>query len=172
VSPPMVFIPAGFSLRFSSYFVDGLIIFIPVVIVGIATSLLELLIRKGSLDSVLSNPFNSFLTNLAMSFVVISYFVFFTNKYGATPGKKKYKIRVVSSDGTNLSLGRIILRESLGRLLSSFLYLGYIMVLFTKNKQALHDLLARTNVVKIDNPETVATQTKQNTVANPSSSPS
>jgi uncharacterized RDD family membrane protein YckC len=38
--------------------------------------------------------------------------------------------------------------RSASKLISSIFFIGYIMAAFTKNKQALHDLMAGTLVIK------------------------
>lgn len=69
-------------------------------------------------------------------------------KMGATPGKSIMKLRVVSGDGTSISFGKALYRESVGRYLSEVIAcLGYITILFHDEKQALHDMIAETRVV-------------------------
>ena len=70
--------------------------------------------------------------------------------YGQTLGKKVLKIRVVTQDGSELGLGKIILRETLGKFLSvMILFIGYLMAFFDSEKKALHDRIAKTYVVKV-----------------------
>ncbi len=67
---------------------------------------------------------------------------------GATLGKRAMKLRVVDETGKRLSFGRASVRY-FSKILSAFpLLLGYIMALFTKKTQALHDLIAETVVTK------------------------
>lgn len=71
----------------------------------------------------------------------------------ATLGKAKMKIKVVNENGERLSFLNALGRY-LGKFLSLFLFgLGFFMIPFSKKKQALHDKLAKTYVVEIENYE-------------------
>jgi uncharacterized RDD family membrane protein YckC len=66
----------------------------------------------------------------------------------ATPGKKMMGLRVTDLNGDRISFARATGRH-FGKYLSLFtLFIGYIMAAFTTKKQALHDLMAGTVVVK------------------------
>ncbi len=64
-----------------------------------------------------------------------------------TFGKRLTKIKVVDINGDRISYLRALGRSS-SMFLSSFLFIGFFMAIFSKNKQALHDLMADTFVVK------------------------
>jgi uncharacterized RDD family membrane protein YckC len=70
-----------------------------------------------------------------------------SSKLQGTLGKKALGIIVVDEHFGRISFGR-----AAGRFWSKFisvltLYVGFIMAAFTKNKQALHDIIAKTYVV-------------------------
>lgn len=68
---------------------------------------------------------------------------------GATVGKRMLGIRVVGRDGRYISLGRSFLREVIGKWISGvFLSLGYLWAVWDKDKQAWHDKIASTYVVR------------------------
>ncbi|GIO86809.1 RDD family protein [Paenibacillus faecis] len=70
-----------------------------------------------------------------------------SSKYQATLGKMLLGIVVVNRNYERLTYGKALVRY-LGRLLSALTFgIGYIMAAFTKNKQALHDLVADTYVL-------------------------
>ena len=70
---------------------------------------------------------------------------------GASLGKMIVGIKVQSADGQKLSPGQVVLRETIGKIISGIIiYIGYIMAGFTKNKRALHDMMAKTVVVYKD----------------------
>lgn len=70
-----------------------------------------------------------------------------SSPYRATVGKIAFGIIVVYGNGKQLTFFRALVRE-LGKYLSLItLGIGFLMIGFTKNKQGLHDLLARTVVV-------------------------
>lgn len=84
----------------------------------------------------------------ALDFVPIILVLTFWIKWGATPGKMLFKIKVVDSKtGGKISLVQAILRY-LGYFVSTvFLLLGFFWVLFDKDKRGWHDMIAKTRVV-------------------------
>lgn len=92
------------------------------------------------------------LTNLLFWLLSTLYGTLFIWKYGHTPGKKLLKLKVVNSSYQPLGFGAALLRESVGKLLSGLIFnLGYLWVLINGKRQAWHDKLAKTFVVKTDN---------------------
>jgi uncharacterized RDD family membrane protein YckC len=86
--------------------------------------------------------------------IQISYYVYFEGgPTGATLGKRAVGIRVIDTDtGGPIGYGRAFIRW-IGRLVSSFpwiipfLYLGYLWMLWDKEKQCWHDKFASDYVV-------------------------
>lgn len=77
------------------------------------------------------------------------YWIMIPVEFGATPGKKAMGLRIVSIDGdTNPGYRKLILRETIGRLISVTTILGYLWVFFNKDKRTWHDLIAKTKVVQ------------------------
>ena len=70
---------------------------------------------------------------------------------GETPGKKLLKLRIVTDPpgpGPGLGWGPALIRLA-GHLVCSLTFgLGYLLVAFTAQKQGLHDLIAKTRVVR------------------------
>ncbi len=67
---------------------------------------------------------------------------------GATLGKEIMGIRVVGQGGQNVSLLQAFMRESAGRWLNVMVFhLGLLPILWDKDRQALHDMVADTFVV-------------------------
>jgi uncharacterized RDD family membrane protein YckC len=59
-------------------------------------------------------------------------------------------IKVIRTDGSPVTYGRAVLREVLGKFISSLLFgIGYLMVIFDNQKQGLHDKMADTYVIKL-----------------------
>lgn len=71
-----------------------------------------------------------------------------SSKWQATIGKRLMKIKVTTLDGRRIGFLRAVVRYLVMFGLSNILFIGYLLALFTKRKQALHDLIARTLVVK------------------------
>lgn len=77
------------------------------------------------------------------------YYVLPTTIWGWSPGKKLMGLKVVNADGDTPSLGRVVLREVLGKWVSSmFCSIGYLMAFFDPEHRALHDRIATTTVVE------------------------
>lgn len=69
--------------------------------------------------------------------------------FGQTLGKMLLRLKVVTLSGGPISLGTSILRW-IGYLLSLLpFFAGYVMAGLRPDKRALHDLIARTRVVRV-----------------------
>jgi uncharacterized RDD family membrane protein YckC len=135
---------AGFLVRLVAVIIDILIVAIPLgILVGIIT------VASGT-----TNPqsyAHSSVFSWGTLFVEWLYFIIMTHTKGATLGKMLVGITVKSANGQPLSIGQIILRETLGRIIAGIiLCIGYILAAFTSKKQGLHDMIAKTVVVYKD----------------------
>lgn len=82
--------------------------------------------------------------------VYTGYFVFFETFWqGQTPGKRATKIRVVKDDGTPIGLQQAALRALL-RPFDEFLYIGALLIMFSKREKRLGDLVAGTIVIQTE----------------------
>lgn len=77
------------------------------------------------------------------------YFALFeSSNWHATPGKRALGLEVADVNGVHLRFGRASLRFA-GKLLSAApALLGFLLAAWTPHKQALHDLIASTLVLK------------------------
>lgn len=136
---------AGFWIRWVAAFIDGFLVGVVSMLVGFAIGF-----GMAATAGVENTGFfeDSFVTIISFGFTW-AYYIIMTHKYRATFGKKLVGIEVRADDAENsATLGKIILRETIGKLLSMFtLYIGYMMAGFTQRKQALHDMIAGTVVV-------------------------
>ncbi len=76
--------------------------------------------------------------------------IWFKSYRGATPGYSVFGIRIISINGTLISIKQIVVRT-----ISSFfsaipLGLGYIWIAIDPNRQAWHDKIAGTYVIKAE----------------------
>jgi uncharacterized RDD family membrane protein YckC len=87
--------------------------------------------------------------SLISTIITVLYFTLMeSSKYQASLGKLALGIVVVDMDGNRIDFGKALIRN-VGKLVSAFILLiGYIMAAFTDKKQALHDMIASTLVVK------------------------
>ncbi len=109
----------GFWKRVLAFFIDGLILFF---------------------ISVVFPPIG------LLSFIMYSP-VFHSSILQATPGKALLGLKVVSSNGEAITYKYAFLRELAKFVTATTLGVGYLMILFTKRKQTLHDYLLETVVV-------------------------
>lgn len=69
---------------------------------------------------------------------------------GQSPGKIAIGIKIVKTDGGSIGFGTTLLREIIGKIISSIIILlGYIWILFDGQRQGWHDKIAGTYVVKV-----------------------
>lgn len=139
--------PAGFWLRFGAIFLDGILInvgtYALTAAVGIAMGI------SGGLEAK-DPPMAFILLILVINFgIPISYFALMeSSSLQATLGKKLVGLKVTDLAGNRISLGRAVGRF-LGKILSMMtLYIGFMMAGWTRKKQALHDMVAGTLVVR------------------------
>ena len=125
---------AGFGIRVVACVIDT-------VILAIFTAVLNSILFAG--DSVRGNGLNTL--------VGLAYFMYFWSSYGhgQTVGNRVMKLRVVKTDGSELTLTDSFLRY-VGLILSFLcIFIGVIWVAFDANKQGWHDKIASTYVVKV-----------------------
>ena len=140
------FAHAGFWARAAAMIIDTIIF-------GIASVFLTLFSGLSGLVSAseIENFGNSWTSQGIFTILGWIYYVFMTHQYQATLGKMAIGIKVINTEGGQQSIGRIILRETIGKFISGIIFaIGYFIAGFTKNKQGLHDMMAQTYVVRKD----------------------
>lgn len=130
---------ADFLRRLVAYWVDGLVMVIPAVILNLM--LFIAIMRDSSGLGILG----VILLSFALGFL---YFGFFeSSRFQGTPGKIALGIKVVDSNLQQISFGNALVRI-FGRIICFFtLYIGFIMIAFTEKNQGLHDIIAKTYVI-------------------------
>jgi uncharacterized RDD family membrane protein YckC len=133
---------AGFWVRLGAKFIDGLIMRIAGLPLGM---LIGLTARSRDPREILMIQA---VAGAAGFLIAMAYTVFFLGKFGATPGKMACKIKVVMADGAPITYGRAFGRFW-AELLSGCptLLIGYIMAGFDEQKRALHDRICNTRVI-------------------------
>lgn len=137
---------AGFYSRLAAFITDNILLAIVLLIVKVPLWIVE----ASASDLFLFKPFIYKFTVVDVFYylLTLTYFVLMTYYSGATVGKHLLKLKVVSSDGEKLTFMSVLIRESVGKYLSTFIvYIGYIMAAFDSRKQGLHDKIADTYVV-------------------------
>jgi uncharacterized RDD family membrane protein YckC len=144
------FVYAGFWRRAVAYFLDAILLGFTVVVL-----ILGPLMQHAGLST--DNPWvlftganrQVFAVNLLVQMACWPYWALMeSSPWRATLGKRIMKLEVTDVAGRRLSFPRASLRY-FGRLISGLtLLLGFLMAGFTPRKQALHDILAGTLVVR------------------------
>jgi uncharacterized RDD family membrane protein YckC len=128
---------ASFGERFLAYLVDG-------VVLAMAGFVFQGFSLFGGMDT--SEP--NFTDGLGGLLGLLYFTLMESSKYQATLGKMALGIKVTDMEGRRISWGRALGRY-LGKIVSALILLiGFIMAGFTEKRQALHDMMAKTLVVK------------------------
>ncbi len=152
---------AGFWLRFVAAIIDGIIIgvvqtfiFVPLLAaVGLGFA-------SGAENMDFSDPEQAAGMMASIAALMGGYWILTiciqvlystfmeSSKFQATVGKLALGLIVTDLSGTKLDFSKALVRN-LCKIISNFtLFIGYIMAGFTEKKQALHDMIASTLVVK------------------------
>jgi len=127
------FISAYYPLKVKAFITDMFMIYAPILYI------LAYLVFNGKDDFQESQlaPF------IAVSLYGLIYSLLLS-KFGQTPGKKAYNLKVVHArTGENISFFRALLRF-VAFLFSATILLGLLFPLFRQDRKALHDLIAST----------------------------
>jgi uncharacterized RDD family membrane protein YckC len=137
---------ATFWQRFAALFIDYMVLAIPDYIIG----------RLSGGGNIISDYFLLHEVTLPtiyneVSSTAIAWLYFAIQESGpqqATLGKRALNIKVTDLAGNRISFGRATGRYFAKALSDLILGIGYLMMLWDKRSQALHDRLAGTLVVK------------------------
>jgi uncharacterized RDD family membrane protein YckC len=121
---------AGVIVRWAAFSLDTLIVAIPWALLSYAVSV----VARIDLPDI-------------SGLLLFVYLTLLIGKRQTTPGKSFFHLRVEGKDG-KMDYGRALLREVVGRILSwVVLGLGYLWIIWDKEKQGWHDKIANTHVV-------------------------
>jgi uncharacterized RDD family membrane protein YckC/type II secretory pathway pseudopilin PulG len=138
--------PAGFWVRAGAQVVDSLVIITASAVVGIAGTLLGALagdaVTGGMLGWLLAVNVGGLLYMAAMQ----------ASARQASIGKRLFGLTVAHRGGPRLSFGRALAREAAKYLNILTLHLGWLLAGVTPRKQALHDFVASTVVIRQPGP--------------------
>ncbi len=144
---------AGFWLRFVAYIIDGIILgacAVPIILLFGGASIIERMASGGRPEEFAPEMFGMFALWEIGIFggVWIYYALLESSSWQATLGKKALGLYVTDMEGRRISFGRATGRY-FAKIISGMTFLiGYIMAGFTARKQALHDLIAGTLVMR------------------------
>jgi uncharacterized RDD family membrane protein YckC len=157
----------GFFKRLIAYLIDSILLSIVFWVVGQVlgmvwgTAVLDnmTIVQNMAIDPNTTDPatllpyfapmMDMLMVYMLISFVItwIYYAAFESSRLQATPGKLALGMIVTDTDGEPVGFGTATGRF-LGKFVSSIiLYIGFLMILFTSQKQGLHDKIAGTLVM-------------------------
>lgn len=145
----------GFWIRFVAYFVDAIIIGIPIwilmAVIGGGAIMGAASMGEDPDPAALMAALGPIFLLIPLAFIVSWLYeaLMTATPAGGTVGKRMLGLRVVREDGTQLSFGRATGRF-FAKILNAFIpfYIGFMMAGFTDKKRALHDMIAATYVIK------------------------
>jgi uncharacterized RDD family membrane protein YckC len=143
---------ASFGWRLLAYIIDYLILAFLLNFVLKALAINGMDINIKSYADIMKLPLSQLVT---IEIITSLAWIIYNSACEVSPmkgsiGKKIFKMVVVDVDGMGMTFMNALLR-SFGKTVSIFcFYLGFLSIFFTEHKQAVHDLLAKSYVVKRD----------------------
>lgn len=139
---------AGFFERCIAAFIDGIVIFLFYYIAFVMLFIdvigpLFLLVLPNAYEY---GPHVAFLFWLILIWLYFAYME--SSRYRGTIGKHLLKLKVTDEYGEQLSFKESTIRFFIKIISFVIVFVGFIMALFTKKNQALHDVIAHTIVIK------------------------
>lgn len=145
---------AGFFSRFVAFILDYLLISL-ILSFMIAIFMPANFAIQGPETMEYDEEYIRDLTDAAGPFLWIFYVVWWlynailhASRWQATLGKRAMGIIVTDLEGNRIGFGKATLRFA-GKIISTFIFfLGYVLAAFTSRRQALHDMIGGTIVLK------------------------
>jgi uncharacterized RDD family membrane protein YckC len=153
---PAVTTYAGFWVRFLAIIIDGLVVGVvtgPVVLIveamiGFGGGLLN---DKGEINpgqiAMLAGTF-AFIVAFSVAVKALYEALLTASSKQATVGKMVFRLKVTDLNGRRLSIPRAFGRHFAKYISGMTLLIGYLIQPFTERRQALHDIIASTLVVR------------------------
>jgi len=135
----------GFWIRLVAYIIDAFILGVPMAIINI----IAMGIVMRNVRSMGMYTFASIFLMLIFIALSLAYILIGWSKYGTTIGKRIFGLYVVDDQtGRAPTMGKAFLRL-VGYIIDGFtFYIGFLMIAFTADKRGLHDMIAKTHVIK------------------------
>lgn len=138
---------AGFWIRLAAYVIDYVF---TIALVGVAGFIFAIaavsLVGADRTEAFLNN--NVIVVNLIVTVIALGYYGYFCGgRWQATPGKRICGIYIIRTDGKRLDAPFAILRYFAYLISSLPLLFGFLMIFWTDENKALHDMILGTRVV-------------------------
>jgi uncharacterized RDD family membrane protein YckC len=140
---------AGIARRFAAQISDAIAAWGVFFVIFLLSAAAGSAVGSGS-ASQQDQGIGAFFGTFILAFMGYIVFALWFLAQGKTPGKWFVGIRVVDKmDGQNPGLGRMLVREIIGKIVSGFFFgLGYFWAIWDLENQAWHDKIAGTLVVR------------------------
>ncbi len=132
----------GFWRRTVSLLYESLLL---LAVIFVASFIFHLIFRDP--DAVYFRPLYQFYLLIIMGY----YFTWFWINGGQTLAMQTWKMRVVTSDGNPLNKSKAAKRYLLATIGIFFFGIGLLWALIDRDHQFLHDRLAGTKIIKVEN---------------------
>jgi len=145
---------AGFGIRLLAWLIDFLVLLFLSLIIGLISgffiAFLLIYVSIVSADSSIVTSLSNFISGFIGFSVNLLYFtLFWSSKFQGTPGKILLGLKIVDANGNKISYSTALIRYISTIISSLLLGIGYLLIIFDGKKQALHDKLASTYVIKV-----------------------
>ena len=146
---------AGFGIRLLAWLIDLLVLlfflrFIIALISDFFITFIFIYVSIVSADSSIVRFLSDFIGVFIGFSVTLLYFtLFWSSKFQGTPGKIVLGLKIVDVNGNKISYFTALIRYISTIISSLLLGIGYLLIIFDGKKQALHDKLASTYVIKV-----------------------
>lgn len=140
---------ADYFVRFIAYLIDTLVMSAVAIIINVIVLVVGLIFIGTEYLSLLL--FHISWVVLLVACTNLLYKVISISVWGATLGKYIMKIEVISTKGKDLTFWQILCREVIGKNISKFILgTGFALVLVDEKRRALHDCIASTLVIAVE----------------------
>lgn len=135
---------AGFGIRFAGALIDTIIMYVCTFLIGF---LYGLNFMGQPVDGEMSQ--GAFVAYTLISYgLPFLYAVIMLGTWQATLGMMAVKIRIITVEGEDITYLRAVARYFAAFISALILGIGYLMVLWDKRRQTLHDKICSTYVIK------------------------
>jgi uncharacterized RDD family membrane protein YckC len=149
--PETIDVYAGFWFRAMAAIIDSILSYI--ISVALAIAIIYLLFSTGIVSMSTQAQATEFGEGVGFIISLIIqtlwWACFESSKWQATPGKKLFGLMVIDTEGRRITFGKALLRYLCKFLSFITILIGFIMAAFTKKKQALHDKMVGTLVIRV-----------------------
>lgn len=141
---------AGFWIRLAAWLVD--VVCLSLVTIALTFAALTTVYLGGQLGGEINDrviALGGYTSGAIVSLSGVVYFTLFIGSCGQTPGKMLCRLKVIRVNGQKMTYGRALFRSQVWMLSLLPVGLGFLMIACTRQKRALHDILAGTSVIRL-----------------------